>query len=105
MKRLFPILLISVLFFSCTKEKFETRIFLVAAQRTTCATGTTTQQACLQVKINSSDPYVGFSNEIEGFNYVEGFEYTIEVRVYERKNPPADGSSLRFVLHRIISKK
>jgi hypothetical protein len=105
MKRLFPIFLISTFLFSCTKENFETKIFFVAAQKTTCATWFTTQQPCLQVKQKESEPYHGFNNEIEGFNYVEGFEYVIEVRVYEIKNPPADGSSLRFVLNRIISKK
>jgi hypothetical protein len=94
-----------VFIFSCTKEKFETKIFIVAPQKTTCTTWFITQQPCLQVKESESEPYKGLSEEIEGFNYVEGFEYTIEVRVYNIKNPPADGSSIRYVLRRIISKK
>ena len=104
MKRLFPILLI-LLAFSCTKQEFETKILMVAAQRTTCATWFTQQQPCLQVKENENEPYRGFSFDIQGFNYVEGFEYIIEVKEYDIKNPPADGPDKRYVLRRIISKK
>jgi hypothetical protein len=57
------------------------------------------------VKEGSSAQWRGFSEAIEGFNYEVGFEYVIEVKVYDIKNPPADASSKRYVLKRIISKQ
>ena len=107
MKKLFPFLLISFLFISCKKEneRFGTKIFIVAAQKTMCTPWYGTPHLCLQVKESANDPFRGFDENIEGFNYVEGFEYTIEVKVYDIKNPPADASSKRYVLARIIGKK
>ena len=105
MKKLLLAVLLSSIFYSCKKENFETKIFIVAAQKTTCNLlfgGTT---PCLQVKEGINEPFRGFNENIEGFVYVDGFEYTIEVKVYDIVNPPADASSKRYVLLRIISKK
>jgi hypothetical protein len=107
MKKLLPIFLLSLLLFSCKKENenFETKIFIVAAQKTMCTPLYGTPHPCLQIKESPNDPFRGFNENIEGFNYVDGFEYTIEVKVYDIKNSPADASSKRYVLARIISKK
>lgn len=107
MKKLLPFFLFSILFFSCKKEneEFETKIFIVAAQKTTCMPIYGTLHPCLQVKENPNEPFHGFNEAIEGFNYEVGFEYTLEVKVYDIPNPPADASSKRYVLLKIISKK
>ena len=105
MKKLLLILSISYIFFSCKKEKTETKIFIVAAQKTICTPIYGTPHPCLQVKESGNDPFRGFGENIEGFVYEVGFEYVIEVKIYDIENPPADASSKRYVLLRIISKK
>ena len=40
-----------------------------------------------------------FKNEIQGFTYEEGYEYTLRVA-----NPPADGSSAKYHLVRVEGK-
>ena len=41
---------------------------------------------------------------IEGFEYEEGYEYVIEVKTENIDNPPIDGSSIKYILTKIISK-
>ena len=41
---------------------------------------------------------------IEGFDYEEGFEYEIKVRVKSVKNPPMGGSSRTMSLIKVVSK-
>lgn len=43
-----------------------------------------------------------FYGGIEGFDYQWGLSYTLEVNVFEVKDPPADGSSLRYELARVL---
>ncbi len=46
-----------------------------------------------------------FYNGIEGFQYEEGFVYTLKVRVEKIENPPADGSSGKYTLLKVITKE
>ncbi len=46
-----------------------------------------------------------FYNGIVGFQYEEGFIYTLKVRVEKVENPPADGSSRGYTLIEVISKE
>jgi hypothetical protein len=98
-------LLIAVCFLAaCNKEKFEVTTFTVASQLGMCMGMSAQPFPCLQVKEGASSQWKGFIGPIEGFDYEVGFEYVIEVKVYDIENPPADGSSKRWVLKRIISK-
>ena len=45
-----------------------------------------------------------FYDQIEGFNYEEGYEYEIVVEVTKVENPPADASSLKYTLIEVVSK-
>jgi hypothetical protein len=60
---------------------------------------------CFLVKERADQSWQNFYEEIEGFQYEAGFEYEIQVEVRKIANPPADGSSLKYVLRRVISKK
>jgi heat shock protein HslJ len=62
-------------------------------------------QKCMQVKENSEDDYSMFYNQIEGFDYEEGYEYELVVREEKVENPPADASSLKWTLVEEVSKK
>ena len=59
-------------------------------------------QKCLQVKENKEDEWTLLSQPIEGFDYIEGFTYKIEVDVIKIKNPPVHSSSLKYKLIKII---
>jgi len=62
------------------------------------------ERSCLQVRERSSEPWRHFYSTIEGFEYTLGFTYELEVAVYRVRNPPADGSSLRYRLVRQLSR-
>lgn len=61
-------------------------------------------QLCLQVKFKSSTEWQNFYAPIEGFNFEPGYEYLIKIKTIDVKNPPADCSTKRYVLKRIIKK-
>ena len=57
--------------------------------------------SCLQVKESMEDEtWRNFYNQIEGFDYIPGFLYTVEVEVQTlpENEVPADGSSLKYTL-------
>lgn len=63
---------------------------------------------CLMVQQGEelcSEEWTYFYDEIEGFQYEEGYVYELKVRVEDVEDPPADGSSLRYILVEILSKK
>lgn len=47
---------------------------------------------------------LNFYDNIKGFEFAEGFEYKLEVKVTELENVPMDSSSLSYELVRVISK-
>jgi hypothetical protein len=61
-------------------------------------------QKCLQVKERREDAWQLFYGGIEGFDWEPGYLYEITVFLRHVENPPADGSSIRYILIRIVSK-
>ncbi len=59
---------------------------------------------CLQVR-NGNEPWRLFHGPIEGFSHETGFQFTLDVRVYRVPRPPADGSSERYVLERVVKRE
>lgn len=62
---------------------------------------------CLLVQMGSdigTDNWTYFYDAIEGFQYEEGYVYQLQVLKHQIGNPPADGSSVRYVLVNLISK-
>ncbi|MGB5843331.1 MAG: META domain-containing protein [Anaerolineales bacterium] len=62
-------------------------------------------QKCMLVRENPEDEYTLFYDQIEGFDFEEGFEYELEVEVEQVADPPAGGSSLKWTLIRILNKQ
>ena len=58
---------------------------------------------CLSVREVGGD-WQNFYSPIEGFDFVEGYRYRLQVNVTTIENPPADGSSLRYKLVRVLDK-
>lgn len=58
---------------------------------------------CLQVR-EVGGQWENFYAPIEGFDFEEGSRYRLQVNVSHVANPPADGSSLRYQLVRVLDK-
>lgn len=61
-------------------------------------------QQCLQVKESPEADYELFYGQIEGFTFEEGYEYELVIREEQVENPPADASSIRWVLVEEVSR-
>ncbi|AOI75961.1 MULTISPECIES: DUF4377 domain-containing protein [unclassified Burkholderia] len=75
----------------------------VAPQSARC-TGVAPME-CLQVRSSPSEPWSLWYAGIEGFAYQPGYLYTLEVDEYRVARPPADGSSIRWVLKRVLERR
>ncbi|MCL7980648.1 MAG: DUF4377 domain-containing protein [marine benthic group bacterium] len=60
---------------------------------------------CMQVRESTDDDWRMFYDQIQGFDYEEGYEYELRVHTEEVENPPADASSLRWILDEVVSKE
>lgn len=75
-------------------------ILNVAGQRAPCTGVAPT--LCLQVRTQPGAAWELHYGEIEGFKWQSGTEYVIRVRELPVANPPADASSLRWVLQEVL---
>ncbi|NNC69766.1 MAG: META domain-containing protein [Flavobacteriaceae bacterium] len=60
------------------------------------------KHTCLMIKENREDDWTLLPNQIEGFDYKEGFTYKIEVNISKVKNPPTNGTDLKYKLVNLI---
>lgn len=60
---------------------------------------------CLQVRTAPNEPWQLWHGGIEGFDYRPGDAYLLEIAAYRTPNPPADGSSVRWVLERVVRRQ
>lgn len=101
MKKLVYLLVSLVFAFSaCTPT--ETVRYTVASEYGDCVG--VAPMKCMYVKKADQPDWEFFYNEIEGFNYEEGYEYVIEVKTEPVENAPADASAIKYVLVNEISK-
>ncbi len=62
-------------------------------------------QMCMLVREDPKDDWTLFYDQIQGFEYEPGFEYELLVQKQKVENPPADASSIRWILLEIVSKQ
>ena len=106
-KLMLPICFIGVLA-ACKKDEVEVQETTMRVNYYTQTCQGVGEQQCYLVQKNDqigSNDWSLFYNEIEGFQYEEGFFYTLQVRIEQVENPPADGSSLKYILVKILSKE
>ena len=82
--------------------KAEILTLFVGPERAECMTLIPT--TCLQVRFSPEGSWENFSDPIEGFDFEPGFLYELMVRRIAIADPPADGSSFRWILLKLISK-
>ncbi|KVL40924.1 hypothetical protein WS97_04865 [Burkholderia territorii] len=80
-----------------------TRTVYVAPQTARC-TGVAPMD-CLQVRGSPAELWSLWYAGIEGFAYQPGYQYVLEVDEYRVAQPPADGSSIRWVLKRVVERR
>lgn len=81
----------------------KTKTFYVADHLVDCVG--VAPQKCMLIREKQTDPWSNFYGSIEGFDYEEGYEYLIKVKVTKIKNSPADGSSLKYTLVEVLRKR
>jgi heat shock protein HslJ len=59
---------------------------------------------CLQVRESPDEEWRLLYQKIEGFDYEPGYDYELRVRTEKVDNPPADGSSIRYILEEVVSR-
>ncbi|BDD01026.1 META domain-containing protein [Persicobacter psychrovividus] len=93
------ILAISLFSFSCksSKEALEENIINLKVAPFQVACMGVSERECMVVQKDTAD-FSLFYSGIEGFDFQEGKAYQLTVAVEQVPNPPADGSSLRYIL-------
>lgn len=90
----------------------ETVFLEVAAQTRACSHPMIPDKQCLQVrelqyddkgvKTGTNGAFGNFYGDIEGYAHEAGIRNVLRVKRYTIKNPPADGSSLAYVLDMVV---
>ena len=91
------------LILACSPKNEEQLKTMYIADHLEDCTGVADQK-CMLVKDSPEAEWTYFYDQIQGFEYEEGFNYQINVEVQQIDNPPADASSVKYVLKEIISK-
>ena len=98
-----PLIFILLLSLTTAKSCDETKHIYVADHLVDCDGAG--PQKCMLIKEKIVDDWANFYDQIEGFDYEEGYEYLLNVKIKTIKNPPADGSSLKYTLVEVFEKK
>lgn len=96
-------LLLFVLVLSLTSKSCEETKNIYVADHLVDCVGVAPQK-CMLVKENIVDDWHNFYGNIKGFTYEVGYEYLLKVKTEIIKNPPADGSSLKYILVDVLEK-
>jgi hypothetical protein len=109
MKRLFQFLFLGLVMLTITQCSVQTsentaiKTLFVSAETRECSNGAGKMQ-CMLVREKPTDEWQYFYNNIDGFNYERGYDYTLTVSTVKIANPPADASSIKYTLIKQISK-
>ena len=97
------IALIAMTMLGCQSQNENIQTFIIGPELQECVG--VAPMMCMMVKKDTDEDFLFFYDQIEGFDYEEGFTYELLVQVDEVKNPPADGSALQYSLVELVSKQ
>ena len=60
---------------------------------------------CMRTRESADGEWEFFYDDIEGFKYEPKYQYELKVEIKSDPSPPADGSSLKYRLLEVVSKK
>lgn len=95
--------LVLIILASCSSNRSNSETLIIASQQGDCIG--VVPQKCLWVKKDAAQNWEFFYTTIDGFDYEPGYEYTIEVEKENVENPPADASSIKYKLVKVVSKE
>ncbi|MGB0386655.1 MAG: DUF4377 domain-containing protein [Ardenticatenaceae bacterium] len=75
----------------------------IGAEQVDCRAGAGGPRKCLLIKDDPNAEWEFFYDNIAGFEWQEGIEYELRVRITPVENPPADASSLTYELIEIVN--
>jgi glyoxylase-like metal-dependent hydrolase (beta-lactamase superfamily II) len=61
-------------------------------------------QQCMLVREDADSDWEFFYDQISGFKFEKGYEYKLKIKTTKIKNPPADASSLKYTLIKVLEK-
>lgn len=100
---LFTFLFIAAALFNTNiSGQTKSEIWIVADQKMNC-TGVAPSK-CLQVKHLNEEKYSLMYQNIENFDFIEGYFYVLNVSVSTVKNPPADASKYKYRLKKVLAR-
>lgn len=89
--------------FACTANSdLQSKRLIIADHLTDCVG--VGQQTCMLIKESPEDDWTFFYDQIEGFDYEEGYTYELLINEVTVNNPASDASSIRYQLKEVISK-
>lgn len=102
------LLILGLLFtlFSCTNTQENVYTYWVNSYKVNCE-GVGDMNCLLVQKAEITEPgkWINFYSKIEGFEYEPGYIYKLKVREVPVENPPADASSIKYELVKVLEKK
>lgn len=98
-----PLLLCSTLLLSACQSPPATETLYVQDKLADCIG--VAPMKCMQVRGQPGESWSLFYQQIEGFTFEPGFRYQLEVTKEQLTDVPADASSLRYRLIKVVSKE
>lgn len=98
-----PLLLCSTLLLSACQSTTATETLYVQDKLADCIG--VAPMKCMQVRGQPGESWSLFYQQIEGFTFEPGFRYQLEVTKEQLTDVPADASSLRYRLIKVVSKE
>lgn len=98
-----PLLLCSALLLSACQSTPTTETLYIQDKLADCVG--VAPMKCMQVRSQPGENWTLFYQQIEGFTFEPGFRYHLEVRTEQLTDVPADASSVRYQLIKVVSKQ
>ena len=98
-----PLLLCSTLLLSACQDPPATETLYVQDKLADCIG--VAPMKCMQVRGQPGESWSLFYQQIEGFTFEPGYRYQLEVTKEQLTDVPADASSLRYRLIKVVSKE
>ena len=98
-----PMLLCSALLLSACQSTPATETLYIQDKLADCVG--VAPMKCMQVRSQPGESWTLFYQQIEGFSFEPGFRYQLEVRTEQLTDVPADASSVRYQLIKVVSKE
>ncbi len=85
-------------------QQGSTKLVYVNSERVPCTSGAG-RGMCYQVRDSAAQPWQLWYGDITGFNFQPGVRYRLRVVEVQNPNPPADASTVQWVLDAVVEQE